>query len=103
VLLFLSASGDAITPEFRTTGEWVLHWAYTCGLYGYPGNFIVGVYQGGRLDVADDTGPNQVGWRGTGNNYFYGGGELYLQVTSECGWTVQVDPVTDVLAATQRT
>jgi hypothetical protein len=85
-LLTLRGNGIQRTTKFTTSGDWRIDWTYDCSSFGTTGNFIVEV-QGDTLDVA----VNQLGARGSGSAPEYTSpGTYYLEVNSECVWTVTV-------------
>lgn len=87
VLATFSGTGDENTPKFTVSGSWKLKWSYNCSAYGYPGNFIV-------LEdnsYASGAQVNEEGRHGHGATWSYGdSGRHYLNVSSECRWTVKV-------------
>lgn len=84
-----TGSGGTTTAPFQAPSTWTLNWTYDCAAFGSQGNFQVYVFQGSSLDFSDN-GPNQLGASGTGSTHFYSGGNLHLEINSECDWTVAV-------------
>jgi hypothetical protein len=89
-----AGTGTASTAKFKVPNDWDLAWTYNCrAALGGTGNFIVeiyDVYSTPQLDL-DNQGVNQVGAGGQGVEHYHSGGNTkYLQITSECPWTVKV-------------
>ena len=87
VLATFSGTGDENTPKFTVTGPWKLKWRYDCSSLGFKGNFIVLEDHSftSKVDV------NEEGKAGHGATWAYGDtGRHFLDVTSECGWSVKV-------------
>lgn len=86
VLVEKAGNGQWMSPKFGAPGEWTLTYTYDCAAFGYPGNFIVAV-------VGSDGMPNPVvnelGKKGGTATTQHTGGQVYLEVNSECAWTVQ--------------
>jgi hypothetical protein len=83
-----SGSGIENTPKFTVTDTWKLDYTFDCSSFGTSGNFIVNEDGG-----ADFTGAsvNELGAGKSGSTYAYGdAGTHYLQVNSECSWSVKV-------------
>ena len=90
VLLNISGSGTKTTQKFTTSGDdWDLAWTYNCASFGGNGNFIVDIKKGDGTE-SDNQGVNQLGAKGADTEHFHAGGTFYLEVTSECSWTVKV-------------
>jgi hypothetical protein len=79
-----SGSGIHSTETFRVNGSWELQWSYDCSNFSDSGNFIVEV-QGDVSDVL----VNQLGSGDSGTEYVHRGGNVYLEINSECDWTVK--------------
>jgi hypothetical protein len=84
----LTESGNGIktTAKFHVGGDWDLHYTYDCSNFGLKGNFIVTT--GGTdfpLPLA-----NELGMKGSEVTHQHDGGTLYLDINSECSWTVKV-------------
>jgi hypothetical protein len=84
-VLDINGSGSHSTEAFTVNNEWELDWSYDCSNFGGSGNFIVDV----KGDV-DGLGVNQLGSGDSGTEYFHQGGNIYLEINSECSWTVKV-------------
>lgn len=83
-----SGSGILTTPKFTTTGSWKLDYSFDCSSFGTSGNFAVYQYTGSTLT---DVSVNQLGMGKSGSTYDYAdGGTHYLEVNSECSWTLKV-------------
>lgn len=90
VLLNISGSGTKTTQKFTTSGQdWDLAWTYNCAAFGDSGNFIVDV-KNSDGSSSDNQGVNQLGANGADTEHFHSGGTFYLEVNSECSWTVKV-------------
>ena len=88
-LLNISGSGTKTTQKFTASGDWDLVWTYNCAAFGDGGNFIVDVKNGDGTD-SDNQGVNQLGAKGSDTEHFHVPGTFYLEVTSECSWTIKV-------------
>ena len=84
-VLDINGSGSHSTEAITVNNEWELDWSYDCSNFGGSGNFIVDV----KGDV-DGLGVNQLGSGDSGTEYFHQGGNIYLEINSECSWTVKV-------------
>jgi hypothetical protein len=84
VLLDVEGSGIKTTQRFQVPDEWAIGWSYDCSNFGGSGNFIVSV----DGDVSD-TAANQLGASGHDVSYEHSGGNVYLQINSECDWHVR--------------
>ena len=84
VVLNLSGSGEQTTQAFSTGPDWGVTYSYDCSSFGSEGNFI----------LTDETGmpmANVLGTSGSATTYQHDdAGRHYLQVDSECSWTLQV-------------
>ena len=80
-------SGIQNTQKFTVTDTWQLAYAFDCTSFGFKGNFQVledGSF-GGGLDV------NDLAMSKSANTWAYNdGGTHYLEINSECDWTVEV-------------
>jgi hypothetical protein len=92
VLLDIKGSGTNTTQKFSAASDWNLEWTYDCtafigGFAGGHGNFIVDVRNtdGSR---SQNQGTNQLGVKDQGIEHFHVGGTFYLEVTSECNWSI---------------
>jgi hypothetical protein len=84
----LTESGNGIksTARFHVNGDWDLHYTYNCSAFGMKGNFVVTTGGGDFPDVL----ANELGMKGTVTTHQHDGGSLYLEVNSECSWTLKV-------------
>jgi len=87
VALDISGSGIHSTEIFTVNGEWELDWSYDCTSFGGQGNFIVTVF--GADGEMTSMGVNQLGDLDSGTEFFHQGGDIYLEINSECDWTVK--------------
>jgi hypothetical protein len=96
VVLNFQGSGSEQTSQFTissTATGWALGWAYNCSnSFTYSGSFSYFVYSFGQIDT-NDFGPSQFGTSGSGVEYYYDTGTLYLQVISECAWAVRATEI----------
>ena len=88
-ILDVSGSGTKTTQAFVVPASWTMSWSYDCSAFGSRGNFIVFV-DNSDGSPSNNAGTNQLGPGGHGTEYFHSGGNLYLQVISECSWHVTV-------------
>jgi cell division septation protein DedD len=89
VLLDLSGKGTKTTQKFTAASDWDLNWSYDCAAFGYQGNFQVYIYNGDGSMSFDNSAVNQLGMKDSGVEHYHKGGTYYLQVNSECSWTMQ--------------
>jgi hypothetical protein len=83
-----SGSGIENTPKFTVTDTWKLSYSFDCSNFGSAGNFQV--YEDGGNDFSG-VSVNDLAMSKTGSTYAYAdGGTHYLEVNSECSWTVKV-------------
>ena len=90
ILLQVSGSGTKSTQTFSAPTNWTLEYTYDCTSFsGGTGNFQVFIQKaaGGYSAL---TPVNQLGASGSDTEYYHSGGQLYLEVNSECSWTVTV-------------
>ncbi|MFI1091083.1 hypothetical protein [Streptomyces sp. NPDC020917] len=85
VVLAESGHGIKNTVRFTVHGDWDLRYTYNCSSFGYQGNFIVTGMGGDFPDVM----VNEMGMKGSDVTHQHDGGTIYLQVDSECNWTVK--------------
>jgi hypothetical protein len=87
-LLELSGNGIKKSRPFTATGPWTLGYQFDCSSFGVSGNFIVtvGDTTGGIVDFA----VNELAARGQDSTQEYDTGDLYLEMNSECTWSVRV-------------
>jgi hypothetical protein len=83
----LTESGDGVksTVRFTVHGDWDLHYTYNCANFGMQGNFAVTSNGGDFPDVL----VNELGKKGSDVTHVHDGGTLYLDVNSECNWTIK--------------
>jgi hypothetical protein len=83
-----SGSGIENTPKFTVTDTWKLDYSFDCSGFGGSGNFIVNEDGGSDFSGASVNG---LGLGKSGSTFAYGdAGTHYLQVNSECSWSVKV-------------
>ncbi|MGH3206859.1 MAG: hypothetical protein ACRDNO_03780, partial [Trebonia sp.] len=83
-----SGSGIKNTPRFTVSSTWKLAYTYDCSAMDGTGNFIVDEDGGADLNGAT---VDELGAGGSSSTMVYGdAGTHYLQVNSECSWTVKV-------------
>ncbi len=87
VLLQVSGSGSKSTQTFMAPSTWTLDYSYDCSSFGSQGNFQIFIFNGSGAMVPL-SGPNQLGMSGSDTEYYHSGGQLYLEINSECSWTV---------------
>jgi hypothetical protein len=88
VLIQLKGSGTKSTQTFTAPSNWTLSYTYDCSNFdGDRGNFQVYVQSadGGFNDLSP---VNELGANGSDTEYYHSGGQFYLEVNSECDWTV---------------
>ncbi len=90
-LLSISGSGTQSTQKFTTgTNDWDLAYSYDCsGFVGGSGNFIVDIYNGDGTPSFENQGANELGAGALKVQHYHSGGTFYLQISSECSWTVK--------------
>jgi hypothetical protein len=87
-LLTFNGSGIKKSAKFTTGDDWTLKYTYNCSGFGGSGNFIVDLYTNGS---PEDVLVNELGPAGTSTSPVYSAGEHWLDVNSECNWTVSVE------------
>jgi hypothetical protein len=83
-----TGEGEHTTSKFVVPSSakgWNVNWSYNCANDGGTGNFDFEINGGS----GNDNGPNQLGAKGSGVEHYYDTGVFYLQVLSECNWTIQ--------------
>ncbi len=89
VLFTKSGTGTAKTKIFTTPSEWQLIYTFNCANFGFAGNFIVTLYDGGSILI--DLPVNASGKKGGDTIFEHNlSGPYYLDINSECKWTVVV-------------
>lgn len=83
-----SGYGIENTPRFTVTDTWKLDYSFSCSNYGYAGNFQV--YEDGGNDFGG-VSVNDLAMSKSSSTWAYSdGGTHYLEINSECSWTVKV-------------
>lgn len=83
-----TGSGTQKTAQFTVTSTWALSYAFDCSSFGYKGNFQV--FTDGGSDFSGVT-VNDLAMSKSAVTYAYNdAGTHYLEVSSECSWTVKV-------------
>lgn len=88
VLLDLRGNGIKKSTPFTTSGPWTLGYAFDCSSFGDTGNFIVTVF--GTDGTIRDLAVNELAGKGNSTTQGYATGDLYLEMNSECSWSVRV-------------
>ncbi len=91
-LLNISGEGSKSTQEFTVVGDWQIQYTYNCSNDGDRGNFQVYIDNSDGSD-SGMIGINELGASGSDTEYYHQGGTYYLEVNSECSWTIQVTAV----------
>jgi hypothetical protein len=82
-----SGSGQQNTAKFTVTGTWKLKYSFDCSAFGQSGNFQV--YEDGGIGSALSV--NDLAKAKSASTLAYDdAGTHYLQVNSECSWTMKV-------------
>ena len=84
-----AGSGTRSTQKFSFPDDWDLAWTYDCSNFGYPGNFIVTMYDEHNVVDYGTQQVNQLGPGGQGVEHYHSNGTKYLQINSECSWTLK--------------
>lgn len=88
IVATFTGSGAQKTPQFTTTATWALSYAFDCSSFGYKGNFVVLTDGGSDFSGAS---VNDLAMSKSAVTYAYDdAGTHYLEVNSECSWTVKV-------------
>ena len=91
VLLSIKGSGTKTTQIFTAAAGWDLSYTYNCSDSGLPqGNFQVYVYNSNGSVSLSNAAVNELGASGSDVEHYHSGGSFYLEVNSECSWTVTV-------------
>jgi hypothetical protein len=86
VIATFSGSGITNTARFTVSGTWRLDYSFNCSALGQAGNFIV-MEDGSFGAMAVD----ELAESKTGSSYADSdAGPHYLEIDSECSWTVKV-------------
>jgi hypothetical protein len=86
----LEGSGNGIknTANFTTGSDWSIAYTFNCASFGYKGNFQIYAYDGSQLSGVP---ANELAMKGGATSYQHGdSGTHYLEINSECAWTVKV-------------
>lgn len=84
-LVKMSGNGTDKTKMFDVGDEWTITYTYDCRNWGQSGNFqVYEDYPEGDVLV------NELGIKGTDSKTVYGSGTHYLEISSECDWTITV-------------
>ena len=86
----ISGSGTTTTQKFTAASDWDLNWSYDCSNFGNQGNFQVMIYNGDGSLSFQNALVNQLGKSDSGVEHYHNAGTFYLEVNSECKWTVGV-------------
>lgn len=88
-LLQLTGSGIKKSNTFTTGDEWTLSYSFNCSNFGSQGNFAVMEYDSSGMPT--DVLVNELAKSGTDSvpQHVDGGGH-YLQINSECKWSLTV-------------
>ncbi len=89
-LLDLKGSGSKSTQKFTASSDWDLNWTYDFSKFGNQGKFQVFIYNGDGSMSLENAGVNQLGSKDSGTEHYHKGGTYYLQMNSECSWTVNI-------------
>lgn len=83
-----SGTGEWTSPTFDAPGDWTLDYTYDCSNFGMAGNFQVYIY--GPGNTPSMSGVNELQKSGSGSTSVHdtSGPGTYLEVNSECDWTV---------------
>jgi hypothetical protein len=90
VLLSIKGSGTKTTQSFTAAGAWDLSYTYDCSNFGGQGNFQVMVYNNDGSLSFENAPVNELGASGSDVEHYHTGGTFYLEVNSECSWSVTV-------------
>ena len=89
-VLNVQGSGIKSTDTFTARNPWALNWSYDCSGFGDRGNFIVSVFDQSGSEDFHDPGVNELGASGHDQEIYHNAGTFYLQVNSECDWSLNV-------------
>lgn len=89
MLLMAQGDGTARTALFTTGDNWTLAFGFDCAHHGGSGRFTAGLYSpAGQLQAVPVDTSGQQG--GSTVAVHSPGGQHYLEVTTECVWTLTV-------------
>ena len=94
-LLTQSGSGQASTASFTTNDNWQIQYTFDYTNFGSEGKFQIYINNTINGSLNDDTGANDLSVSGGNTDHYYDAGSHYLQVNSECDWTITVTDTTD--------
>lgn len=88
VVLTFTGDGTKTSKTFTTGDDWSIKYTFDCSTFGSAGNFQVYTYTGGSMSGIP---VNELKNSGNDTTYQHNdSGMHYLEVNSECGWTVTV-------------
>jgi hypothetical protein len=91
VLLSLTGSGTKQTQKFTTgSDDWDVAYTYDCSNFGGTGNFILTPTGEDGAPSFTNTGINDLGAGKSDVTHYHHGGTYFLDINSECKWTVKV-------------
>jgi hypothetical protein len=90
VLLDEHGNGVKQTATFTVDGSWDLKYSFDCASFGYDGNFIVTLYDPAHTNIPIDVPANAMARQGGDTTHQHRKGSYYLEINSECAWTLQV-------------
>lgn len=79
-------TGIKNTVKFTVHDDWDLTYTYNCSNFGMQGNFAVTGMGGDFPNVM----VNELDTKGSDTTHQHDGGTMYLQINSECAWTIKV-------------
>ena len=85
-LLSLTGNGIKQSQTFVAPDSWQIDYSFDCSGFGQAGNFAIYVYAGGG--AINDVAANQIALTGRDTSFEHAGGATYLEVNSECSWTL---------------
>jgi hypothetical protein len=86
VVADISGSGIKSTQRFNVPDDWDLYWTYDCSNFENHGNFIVMYYDSSGIP---NEAVNELGSGGSDVTHLHNGGDIYLEVNSECDWHIK--------------
>jgi hypothetical protein len=90
VLLDEHGNGIKQTATFTVDGSWDLKYTFDCASFGYDGNFILTLYDPEHTNIPIDVPANAMARQGGDTTHQHRKGSYYLEINSECDWTLQV-------------
>ena len=80
--------GNKTTKVFTPQGtDWTLQWSFDCASLGDSGNFSAKIMRQGSGVLAS---VEKINDHDSGTEHYHQAGTFYLEVVSECQWTVRV-------------